>query len=113
MSKGTEMLKAMLIDFENDIMEAVEDELKRIGRKVSFDEFKFIPFTDEVRPYVHSIFLDEEECATVEVTFDGETEKDLSAFFSDNEIIHWDIITLVEFLKVIDDSKFLNNKTII
>jgi hypothetical protein len=111
MSKGPEMLKAMLIDFENDIMDAVEKELKRIGRKVSFDEFKFIPFIDEVRPYVHSIFLDDEVCTTVSVSLDGQTEKDLSAFLSDNEIIHWDMIALVELLKAIDDSKSTNNKS--
>lgn len=101
MPKGSEMLKAILIDFENDIMDAVDYELKRIERKVLFSEFKFIPFIEEIRPYVDAIFLDEEECVTVEVSFDGQTEKDLSGFMSDNEIDHWDMIALVELLKEI------------
>lgn len=102
MAKGIEMLKAVLVDFESYIIDAVEDQLKRIGRKVSFEEFPFVPFSSEVRDYVDAISLDKENEIILDTSFSDMQEKSLSAFMSDNEIDHWDMIALVQLLQNIN-----------
>jgi len=98
--KSVEELSAQLSAFERDITESIEAELKRIGRKVSREEFYVIDFTEDVSPYIEAINLDENEKAVFKTSFNDIAEKDLSACISDNEIDHWNLIALLGQLKI-------------
>ncbi len=96
--KGIEELKGQLAEFEQDITASIQQELMRIDRTVAMDEFAFIPFNEEVRDYIDAIRLENDE-AVLDTSFADLDEKYLSAFISDNEIDHWNMIALLELLK--------------
>jgi hypothetical protein len=97
--KGIEELKEQLAAFEQDITASIAEELKRVSRTVSMDEFRFVPFNNEVADYIDAIRLDENGEVILDTSFNDVLVKSLSAFISDNEIDHWDMIALLELLK--------------
>lgn len=100
--KGIEQLREQLSEFEHDITESITIELKRIGRTVKMDEFEYIPFNEDIRDYIETIRLDEEQSPVLDTSFSDITEKYLSSFFSDGEIEHWCMISLLGMLMDIE-----------
>lgn len=98
--KGIEALKEQLSQFEHDILESITAELMRIGRTVETSEWEYIPFIESVQPYIDTIRLDDNGVPTCDVSFSDINEKNLSTFFFDGEIDSWNMISLLEFLKV-------------
>lgn len=97
--KGIEELKDQLSAFEQDITESISAELERIGRPVKMDEFEYVPFNEDVQDYIDAIRLDEDKSPVLDTTFRDMEEKYLSAFISDSEIDHWNMIALLGLLK--------------
>jgi len=100
--KGIEELREQLSEFEQDITESIGLELARIGRPVKMDEFSYVPFNDEVQDYIEAIRLDEDKSPVLDTSFSDVEEKYLSSFISDNEIDHWNMISLLGLLKDIE-----------
>lgn len=100
--KGIEQLRFDLIQFEQDITESISCELQRIGRTVKVDEFNFIPFREDVQGYIEAIRLDTDKSPVLDTRFNIVREKLLSGFISDNEIDHWDMVSLLGLLMDID-----------
>jgi len=98
--KGLLVLDAVLAEFEQDILNSIAEELKRIGRKVQLTEFEYKPFYDEVRPYVEAISM-EGSFVVIETSFNDMDSKYLYHFIEDLEINHRDLISLLHFLKII------------
>lgn len=98
--KGLLVLDAVLAEFEQDILNSVAEELRRIGRKIQLTEFEYKPFYEEVRPYVEAILM-EGSFVVIETSFHDMDSKYLYHFIEDLEINHRDLITLLHFLKVI------------
>lgn len=97
-TKGINELSTQLIGFENDVREAITSELKRLGRIVTVGEFVFIPFREDIQPYIKTIRLDNEEII-VDTSFADTTTKYFCNMVSDNEIDHWDMIALLGLLQ--------------
>jgi len=98
--KGLLVLDAALAEFEQDVLNSIAEELKRIGRKVQLTEFEYKPFYDEVRPYVVAISM-EGSFVVIETSFNDMDSKYLYHFIEDLEINHRDLISLLHFLKII------------
>lgn len=98
--KALLVLDAALAEFEQDVLNSVAEELRRIGRKVQLTEFEYKPFYEEVRPYVEAISM-EGSFVVIETSFRDLDSKYLYHFIEDLEINHRDLITLLHFLKVI------------
>lgn len=103
--KGIEELKEQLTAFEQDITASIAQELKRVNRTVSMDEFRFVPFNNEVSDYIDAIRLDENGQVILDTSFNDISVKYLSSFISDNEIDHWDMIGLLGLLINIPEVK--------
>ncbi len=99
--KGIEELKEQLASFEQDITASIQQELKRISRTVTMDEFSFIPFHEDVCDYIHAIRMGDDGAVVLETSFRDINEKQLSGFISDHEISHRNMIALLELLKTI------------
>jgi len=97
--KGIEELREQLSAFEQDISESIQQELTRVNRAVSMEEFSFIPFNEDVSGYMDAIRLDSEGQVVLDTSFHDCSEKHLSACIADNEIDHWNMIGLLELLK--------------
>jgi hypothetical protein len=97
--KGTSELSDELAAFEQEVTASISAELQRIGRTVQMDELAHVPFNAEVQPYVDAIRLDAGKNPVLDTSFNDVAEKDLSAFISDSEIGHWDMIALFGMLQ--------------
>jgi len=94
-------LKKMLMDFQQLAEKAIQTELFRIGRPVQINELKENSVNDEINDYLEFIGLDQKGETVFDTSFSDTREKSLSSFISDNEITHWDLISLLGSLKQI------------
>ena len=97
--KGINVLKAALLDLAEDIIYSLSCELQRISRTVVMNELKFNPFTDEVKPYIDAIQLDENEEIILNTSFADVQEKLLRNCIADLEIDFFGLLDLLELLK--------------
>jgi hypothetical protein len=97
--KGTGELSDELAELENQVTASISAELRRVGRPVQMNELPHIPFNTEVQPYLEAIHLDEDENPVLDTSFSDVGEKTLSAFISDSEIGHWDLIAFLGMLQ--------------
>lgn len=90
-----------LSKWETAIQRSIQFELLKIDRIVYAHELEYIPFHEEVAPFIEAITLDSGQLPLVLTSFRDSTEKYLSDFISQNEIDHWDLIALLRLLKTV------------
>ena len=99
--KGINVLKAELLDLIEEIINSLNCELQRIGRKVELKELKFNPFNQQVSPYMEAVGLDGEAQTILYTSFADISVKSLRGCICDLEIDVFGLLDLLEFLKAL------------
>lgn len=93
--------KERLAALENDLVESIAIELKRINRPVLMEELGNLKSIEGINVFIKAIKLDDDGNVVVDISMADLNEKLLLSFFSDNEFPHWQAIDLLEQLKQI------------
>nr|WP_068890353.1 hypothetical protein [Pedobacter panaciterrae] len=101
-AKNLDELKGELMDWEENIMEAISQELERISRRVGMMELPENPFMTEVSIYLDTLYL-EGGNVMLDTAFADTAHKSLLNFMSDAEIDSWGLLGLLDGLSSIDE----------
>jgi len=102
--KGLQECRHQLRECEQVIFSSIIHQLARIGRYVDAEELDFIPFGEEVSPYIEGFSLRQyagQNIPEVKTSFADIDDKELIEFLSDGEVSHDDLINLLEMLSQI------------
>lgn len=88
---------------QDEIDKAIFKNLKRLNRTVTMGELGYIPFREDIQPYVDAIKINEENNVLFETCFSDVKEKRLEAFVMDYEMSVDDLLLLLNYLSDILD----------
>jgi len=99
--KGVQECRHQLQELEQVIFKSLVHQMSRIKRPVDIAELDFIPFSDEVSPYIESISLEKYGKSFVPMVHTSYADidtKDLFSFICDGELSHDGLLQLLEML---------------
>ena len=100
-TKNIDTLRIILTDWEQDIQEAIHEQLLRIGRPVGMSELSDNLFSAEFTFCTDGILLEQDQILMYSSLADTD-RKSLSQCMSDSDIDSWGLLGLLDLLRSID-----------